>query len=60
MNEYMKEFYKEEIEEGKVKIAINAINVMMKKFKLTKDVAVTAIDDMDLTADEREKVLAAL
>lgn len=60
MNEYMKEFYKEEIEAGKIKTAIDAINVMIKKFKLTKDVAATAIDDMDLTADEREKVLAAL
>lgn len=45
---------------GKVKIAIDAIHVMMKKFKLTKDVAVTVIDEMNLTADEREKVLTAL
>lgn len=30
MNEYMKEFYEEEIEEGKIKIAIDAINVMIK------------------------------
>ena len=48
MNEYMKEFYKEELEtnysKGKADETVNSIRKMMKNLKLSAEVAMEALE----------------